>query len=103
MEALYCLHGDFSQGGADIPDRQMWDFHFLKKRRGKKNHIVCRHQKNDANVGKGLSVVGLRNVWQQVLHIISISGALLPFLAPVGEEPNKTVSIGRHDYQSFFI
>lgn len=78
-------------------------FTFSKRGEEKKNHIVCRHQKNDANVGKGLSGVGLVNVWQQVLHIISISGVLLPFLAPVGEEPNKTVSIGRHDYQSFFI
>lgn len=73
-------------------------FPFSKRGEKKKHHIVCRHQKNDANVVKGLSVVGLVNVWQQVLHIISISGALLPFWAPVGEEPNKTVSTGRPDY-----
>lgn len=37
-------------------------FPFLKKRQEKKNHIVRRHQKNDANVGKGLSGVGLVNL-----------------------------------------
>lgn len=34
-----------------------------KKKKGqKKKHILCRHQKNDANVVKGLSVVSLVNL-----------------------------------------
>lgn len=67
---------------------------------------MSRHQRNDANIVKGLSFVSLVNllsgmdkmcilkdlggeIQNLVLHIISISRALVLYLAPVGEELNK--------------
>lgn len=67
---------------------------------------MSRHQRNDANIVKGLSFVSLVNllsgmgkmcilkhlgvqIQNLVLHIISISAALVLYLAPVGEELNK--------------
>lgn len=63
-------------------------------------HILCRHQRNDANVVKGLSIVSLVNLLSGTgfnmfgraaseLSIISISVALVLYLAPMGEELNK--------------
>lgn len=81
----------------------MWGFQFLYKRREKKKkktkHILCRHQKHDANVVKGLSVGSLVNSLSGMAKMFG-SGfatkyctlflvASLLYLAPVGEEHNK--------------